>query len=124
MLHTRRRRARLAGLQIRKSCKPAPATSHTAHRTYAQRGSRRRSSSKESRQEYPAATRSTEKRMGALEALRVDIHHCRQADMTHCGRGGAEQPAGFRCKSTGLLRLGNELGPVAPAEAEQRRRAE
>jgi hypothetical protein len=49
-----------------------------------------------------------------LEALRIDIDNRSQAGPTHGRRGGGEELRRAGGEAARLVRLGDELGPMAP----------
>src|SRR5712691_9073002 len=56
------------------------------------------------------------------EALRVDVDDGGQAGSAHRRGGGGEELSGAGGEAARFVRLRDELGPVAAAQAEQRRR--
>jgi hypothetical protein len=58
------------------------------------------------------------------QALRVDVHHNGQPGAAHRRSARREEPARARGNASWLRRLRDQLGAVAAAKAEQRRRAE
>jgi hypothetical protein len=58
------------------------------------------------------------------KALRIDVDDCRQPGLSHRRRRRRKQLPGAPGHTTRLIRLRDELRTVAPAQTEERRRAE